>query len=316
VKILAVVPHYVPDSRVGAWIATHELLVAALVAGQDVQVVRYYGTGRTYEVDGVTVSWGAGCIERQIRDADVVVSHLGDNQRAHRAATDAGVPSVRMVHGHGVPLDRLKGAALVVWNSEATASTVSWDGPSIVVHPPVNPDRYRTLPGDAVTLVNLTVDKGVRTFWRLAERFEDRPFLGVRGGYGHQIIPRARNVEVVGPVRDMRDVYGATRVLVMPSEHETWGRCGIEAMVSGVPVIAHPTPGLVESLGCAGIFVDRDDLDGWAAALQLLDDPDQYAVASQLAYERAVEVCADDGPARFVAALEEVVAGVDRCPVP
>lgn len=314
-KIVAVVPRYPPDSPVGSWISTHELLVAAAAAGHDVEVVRYLdGRRKPYELDGLTVHGGMGIIQEHVHRADLVVSHLGDNQRAHRAAAERGIPSVRMVHGHGVPLDRLKGAALVVWNSEATASTVAWDGPSIVVRPPVNLDRYRCLPGDAVTLVNLTVDKGVRTFWRLAERFPERPFLGVRGGYGQQIEPRARNVEVVGPVRDMRDVYGATRVLLMPSAHETWGRCGIEAMVSGIPVIAHPTPGLIESLGPAGIFVDRDDLDGWAAHLEVLDDPDQYAVASQLAYERAAEVCADDGPARFVAALEEI--GADRCPVP
>ena len=61
-------------------------------------------------------------------------------------------------------------------------------------------------------------------------------------------------------------------------------------LASAIPVIAHPTPGLVESLGPAGIFVDRDDPDGWVRALAELDRPRAYATASRAASARAEEL--------------------------
>jgi hypothetical protein len=306
-KILAVTPKYVPDSRVGAWIATHELLAHAVRRGHDVQVVRQKGTGKAYEVDGVSVAFGAARVDRFVPGADVVVSHLGDSGRAHAAALAAGVPSVRMGHGAGVLPERMAGASLIVWNSRSLADAAEWDGPAIVAHPAVNAAAHRVLNrGDAITLVNLTDDKGVRTFWRCAEQMPTRRFLGVRGGYGPQIEPRARNVEKVGPVRDMRTVWSQTRVLLMPSRFETFGMVAVEAMVSGIPVIAHPTPGLIESLGDAGTFVHRDDVDGWVAAIEALDDPASYHDASAKASRRAFDLAADDGPDRFVDALEEL----------
>lgn len=92
----------------------------------------------------------------------------------------------------------------------------------------------------------------------------------------------------------------------MPSESETWGMAGVEAMCSGIPVIAHPTPGLKESLGDAGIFVDRDDIDGWVEQLVRLDDVREYAAASTAASRRAAELCDRSGPTLFADTIEEM----------
>ncbi|MFE2879219.1 hypothetical protein ACFXG6_32815 [Streptomyces roseus] len=45
-------------------------------------------------------------------------------------------------------------------------------------------------------------------------------------------------------------------------------RVAVQAFSSGIPVIAHPTLGLIESLGSAGIYAYRDDLNAWLDALQ------------------------------------------------
>jgi glycosyltransferase involved in cell wall biosynthesis len=58
-------------------------------------------------------------------------------------------------------------------------------------------------------------------------------------------------------------------------------------MCSGIPVVAHPTPGLMEALGEAGIFADRDDLDAWEAAVKRLFSPKVYPQASKAAAARA-----------------------------
>jgi len=94
----------------------------------------------------------------------------------------------------------------------------------------------------------------------------------------------------------------------MPSDYESWGRVGVEAMASGIPVLAHPTDGLVESLGSAGVFCDRDDADAWQAAIESLDARDAYRAASRKAKARSKQL----DPAADLAAWCGAVEGVAR----
>ena len=194
---------------------------------------------------------------------------------------------------------------LVVWNSETTRQ----NRPGIVCHPPTNPADYRTTPGDHVTLVNLSEEKGGELFDRIARGMPDTKFLGVTGGYGRQMRMNESNIEVIPSTHNMRDdVYARTRILAMPSVRESWGMVGVEAMASGIPVIAHPTPGLRESLGDAGIFVDRSDVHAWIDELRRLEDPAEYAAAAALALTRSAELDPLDSLDRFADAVESLVA--------
>lgn len=306
-KIAAALPLYPPGSRVGAWLATHACLAGMAARGHHVDVVTYLtaGTSSAYVLDGVHVH--PRCpIDQVAQDADVVISHLGDNQEAAAWARAAGKPVVRMVHGIPLPHQNLEGDELAVFNSRSLQQQVGWSGRSVVVHPPVDPERVA--PGKLVTLVNLTSAKGGRLFWHLAKTTPDVQFLGVRGGYGQQVSNKAKNVTVIDPTVDMAgDVYSRTRILLMPSLHETWGMVGMEAMTCGIPVIAHPTPGLVESLGDAGIFVDRADADGWRQAIRSLTG-DEWNEASARASARAAAFDATAQIDTFAAALESLVA--------
>lgn len=306
-KIAARVPMYPPASRVGSWLATHLCLAHMVQRGHQVDVVTYLQEGFAYVLDGVAVHprarWGEiaeGC--------DVVVSHLGDDQAASQWAKAADVPSVRMVHGEPRP-GHVLDDTLAVFNSQSLRHHVGHAGPSVVVHPPIDPAEYRTTPGRLVTLVNLAHAKGGLQFFRLAKSTPDVQFLGVRGGYGAQVCDKAKNVTVIDPTLDMvGDVYARTRVLLMPSSHESWGMVAVEAMASGIPVIAHPTPGLLESLGGAGIFVDRDDLQGWQREVRRLMSASSWAEASARASERAAELDPAPSLARFSKAVEALAA--------
>ena len=280
-KVLGVTPLYPPMSRVGAWLSTHECLRRLAERGHEVHV-RTVFTPLGYTIDGVSV---LGKWDNSVAGYDVVVSHHGDEvSRVRNLCAAAGVPHVTMVHGVS---DSIDVDGLVVWNSES--SRRGRDG--IVVRPHVDPADYRCTPGDRVTLINLSADKGGELFRLLVKAMPERRFLGVKGGYGRQLRPTGRNVEVIESTADMaRDVYSRTRVLLMPSKLETWGRTAVEAMCSGIPVIAHPTPGLRESLGEAGIFVDRGDLAGWIDAIRSLEDPAAWAAASDRALRRADEL--------------------------
>jgi glycosyltransferase involved in cell wall biosynthesis len=77
-------------------------------------------------------------------------------------------------------------------------------------------------------------------------------------------------------------------VVIMPSEQETWGRTAVEAMSSGIPVLANPTPGLRECCGKAAIYIPRDDLSGWVGALRRLkEDRKYFNTRSKFALERS-----------------------------
>ena len=308
VQILAVTPLYPPVSRVGAWLATHQFLRHMVTRGHDVVVVASRSHS-DFECDGIRVYAGVQgrtAPDRLAASADVVVSHAGEGGLGLGMAAGHGKPSVRMVHGAGY--DRIGDANLAVFNSESLRDLAGWGGPSIVCHPPTWPDDHRVdQRGREITMVNCSQDKGIKTAWRCAEAMPEHRFLGVTGGYGHQVVPRSRNFEVIPTQRDMRTVWARTRILLAPSAYETWGMVGVEAMCSGIPVIAHPTPGLRESLADAGIFVDRDDTDGWVAAIERLDDPDEYAAASGRAFARVRQLDPRKSLRRFAKAVEGIM---------
>lgn len=309
-QIVAVTPLYPPSSRVGAWLATHEALAHLARRGHRVHVVRYMENGASYELDGVHVG-GANPFESMVRQADVVIAHLGDDGRAAGFARKHGKPLVRMVHGWSPDAAvKLEGAGLAVFNSEASRSEFPFDGPSIVVHPVTRPELHAAAPGDRVTLVNLSPAKGGELFRLLATSMPPVPFLGVRGGWGRQEYRRhAVNVEIIRATPNMRDdVWVRTRILLMPSERETWGMVAVEAMCSGIPVIAHPTAGLRESLGDAGCFVDRGDLGGWQTEIRRLLIPEEWQVASKAARRRLEELDFDSGLVRFAQHVEALCA--------
>jgi glycosyltransferase involved in cell wall biosynthesis len=191
---------------------------------------------------------------------------------------------------------------LLIFNAKWVLETTPWRNDSIVVNPPVFAEQFKTKPGDHITLVNIGVQKGGETFFELARRFPEKKFLGVKS-WGKQFIPKEipDNVTLISPTNNMRDdVYSKTKVLLMPSQYsgptelwqwtESWGMVGVEAMSSGIPVIAHPAPGLLESLDYAGIFIDRKDYNGWEEAIRKLDDPDVYRRQSELSLKRVTEL--------------------------
>lgn len=182
-----------------------------------------------------------------------------------------------------------------------------WPGHSITVHPVVEPHHYRCERGDSITLVNPTSGKGAATFYDLAQRMPERQFITAQGGYGYQVSCPSKlavggkvekadyvnhvfysdsgqeqncfglpNVTHLRNDPDIRNVFRRTRVLLMPSDYESYGRVGVEAACAGIPTIAHPTEGLKEAFGDAAIFCDRNDVDSWAKEIDRLYSDEVY----------------------------------------
>lgn len=294
-NVLALVAAYPPHRNAGSWLMTHALLRSLVGRGHAVDVVLTVDEGEPYGLDGVRVWPHTGRTDpyRFLAGADLVVSHSDSGPQASTLAQMCGIPFAQIVHNTRTATEftlRRHPAALLVFNSHHMQDRFAGLARrSVTIRPPVDPAEYVTKPGELITLINLSRDKGGEVFWQLAERFPRRRFLGVKGGYGEQIVRDLPNVEVLDHVRHdrMRDeVYARTKILLMPSSHESWGRTGIEAMASGIPVIASPTDGLRESLGTAGVFADPADVGAWERHLSGLLDRRRWQAASRRAKTR------------------------------
>ncbi|MFF9624279.1 glycosyltransferase family 4 protein [Streptomyces griseosporeus] len=299
-----------PEHNAGAEHMLVSMLRPLVERGHDVTVwlSRYGKLVEPYEYRGIRVVPLEARLDfpTAVRKADVLASHLECVPSTSALARGYGKPVVVLCHNTHRPTfrDMASGTtALAVYNSQWMAHEAELffaeypaavrPTSSLIVRPPVFAGDYATKPGKAITLVNCNEAKGGKVLAALARRMPDQQFLAVRGAYGEQILPDLPNVEIVDHVdgTDMREkVYARTRVLLMPSSYESWGRAGVEALASGIPVVAHPTPGLCESLGEAGIFVDRSDIDGYEAVLRKLLQPAEYRLASKRAKARSAEL--------------------------
>jgi glycosyltransferase involved in cell wall biosynthesis len=318
-RVLGLVHQYIPEHCAGAESHVHAMLRSLVRAGHTVDVSLSHQVGQPYVLDGVRIH---PAVDNRtdaspfLESADLIVTHLMNTTRATVFGQFNDIPVVVIHHNDfGPTRDALvlpySRTDLVVTNSVwMDESLIDWGiehqtelPPHVIVRPVAMATEYATKPGDRVTLVNLRrldvgsrdgLTKGGEIFRALAERLPRVGFLGVTGAYGHQQeLEDLANVEVVDhvPHDQMRtEVYGRTRVLLVPSSYESWGRVASEALCSGIPVVATPTPGLVEQLGPAGIFVAHDDVEGWITALRRLLKPTEWAKASKAARTRAGEL--------------------------
>lgn len=271
-----------------------------------------------YEYEGVKVYRCADRDEQNwVRDfakdyaPDILITHLDLTPQAMQLSLDIKRPLAHFIHNsmqlkyHGVTPFKCQ---LAIFNSNWVAEAEEWKGPQIVIHPVVEPDRYRCEKGTNITLVNPTPGKGADIFYALTKALPHRQFLVVKSVYGEQIAPPAinaanfPNVETMEHTADIREVFQKTKVLLMPSNYESYGRVAVEAACCAIPTIANPTPGLKESLGRAGIFHNRVEwgaaeverarfeacIQEWASEIErLMTDEVYYRKQSDLALELA-----------------------------
>lgn len=122
---------------------------------------------------------------------------------------------------------------------------------------------------------------------RLVARREDAPFLVVVGGTPESAarsgVPASlraaaatahlaarRKVGFLGRVEDegLPALYQGAIALVIPSLWEGFGLPALEAMASGLPVVAADRGALPEVIGEAGILIDPDDIESLIAGLE------------------------------------------------
>jgi len=139
-----------------------------------------------------------------------------------------------------------------------------------------------------ITLINTNENKGGKIFEKIAQAMPNKRFLGVLGSYDEQVKGSLPNLKYVPNTSEINQYYRQTRILLMPSEYESWGRTATEAMCSGIPVISSEAEGLKENCGSAGIYIkDRNDIKSWVNAINRLDEKKAYEEASRKAKNRS-----------------------------
>lgn len=220
-------------------------------------------------------------VDSAILHSSVLISHLDMEPNAVQTALVAKRPMVLVMHNnyrkHFLQefIRVLPKNLYLIHNSYWLKEYYSqFNLPSIVVYPPVYWKEYNVETSrEFVTLINLNANKGGDILYKIAKAMPDVKFLGVKGGYDGQIIMKGlSNLTYIDNTSYIQSVYAKTDILLVPSKEESWGRVAVEAMSSGIPVIAHPTPGLLESCDSAGIFCDRNNISAWIKEIRRLKE--------------------------------------------
>jgi glycosyltransferase involved in cell wall biosynthesis len=165
-------------------------------------------------------------------------------------------------------------------------------------------ERGTPPPGKYVTLINANILKGLPLFIELATRMPKIKFMGVRPYYNKIVVPEnIPNIKWIDAQDDIRDIMRETRILLVTSLYESWGRVAFEAMYNGIPVLhtkpmdgtdvantreSGSTEGMCEWIAGSQLMLDYNKLQEWISAVKTLsENPEEYAKYSKQAYDTA-----------------------------
>jgi N-acetyl-alpha-D-glucosaminyl L-malate synthase BshA len=107
----------------------------------------------------------------------------------------------------------------------------------------------------------------------------------------------ARRVVFLGKQDSVAELMACADLLLLPSQSESFGLVALEAMASGVPVVASRAGGIPEVVeeGVTGHLGEIGDVEAMAdAAISILRDPEKWGRMSRAARQVAVERYAAD----------------------
>ncbi len=327
-KLTAIAPFYLPYPG-GAEKSMHEMLrrlvrcgwaVTALVPLAPFPNSPPEGEGTT-EMDGVTIrrmpigDWfaavegAAGCSEAILFS----LAHLFHEQfdaRLDRLLDPHRGKTVYFCRGSD-PRDYYA-AAIVVANSQAVLETLPMRRAvrntlltPLVAAPIAKPGTIRKY----VALINPAPHKGGLVFLDLARQMPHVQFLAQLGRSvpvnGLTSLP---NVVVRPPTPDLDDLYAETKVLLVPSPNEPFGRVAVEGALGGCLLLLHDAGGLKEVPAPRFCFVDSLDPAVWQHRLSHLLEAGDDVRNTWTEAIRGAASGYDAGWERFLAELRALIA--------
>lgn len=344
--VLAYVPNYLPGYCSGDTTHLHTILSHLQTRWHEITVMLPKAL-ESYEYEGIEV---IGRRSSAFREADLVICQLDTTVETLKLAQNKPILWIMHNSFPYPSVTENKAVGVVYNAEWAIEATDYKENHSFVLPPAVDREFYDIFKGvvlpisdpmvilpfirekcGAITLINCNENKGGKIFHELAKRMPEHNFLEVIGAYGEQYVgvePGEKpwlnwenapiinglgvlpNLKVIEHQPDLRSIYAQTRILLMPSIYESWGRVATEAMCSGIPVICTNTPGLWENVGKDnGIFIeDRNDLNSWVMAIKKLDGKKEYDEASAHSKKRSYEHDGKEKLEKFGQFAEKFVA--------
>ena len=277
-KILAHIHAYPPKHNAGAEWYMHAVLKWFVAGGHECRVVTE--ATEAYTIDGVHVFPDTFNVRHeQYIWSDIVITHLGRAGKAWNCCQSWKKPIVHVCHNDFTNrLTEVKQDFHMVYNTDWMSESMLKRGyrEGFILHPVIWFDDYHTkTTKEYITLINCNENKGGKILVELAKAMPDRKFLGVIGHYGEQIKADLPNLTYVPHTSNIKEIYAKSRIVLMPSIYESYGRVAVEAMCSGIPVLCNDTPGLVEALGDCGIYSGWN-VDNYIEDILRLDDKKAY----------------------------------------
>jgi glycosyltransferase involved in cell wall biosynthesis len=299
-NILNSIHLYPPQHLCGAEFMIHALNKSCKSYGHDVRVLlhqaNHYRIKNHYIFDNIDVFPPDDIIfDKLVSWSNAIFTHLDYTRLSIGMAEMFKKPLFHLIHNTHMydEIVQANKPQYIIYNSNWAKDTLNYVHDSYVLHPPVDYRYYdcvvNPINNEFVTLINLNENKGAKIFYELAELLPNKKFLGVKGSYDEQIIKHLPNVTILEKQIDIREVYKKTRLLIMPSTYESWGRTATEAMCSGIPVIMSGTGGLWENCGAAG---EASELTAEAFAMHIekLDNQKLYLRQSKRSRIRSREL--------------------------
>jgi glycosyltransferase involved in cell wall biosynthesis len=299
-NILNSIHLYPPQHLCGAEFMIHAINKSCKSYGHDVRVLlhqaNHYRIKNHYIFDDIDVFPPDQILLEKLVDwSNAMFTHLDYTRLTIAMAEMFNKPLFHLIHNtHTYPeiVDANK-PQFIIYNSQWAKNQLNYNHDSIILHPPCDFRYYdcvsNPIENEYITLINLNENKGANIFYELAKLLPNKKFLGVKGSYDEQCIKSMPNVTILDKQIDIREVYKKTRLLIMPSLYESWGRTATEAMASGIPVICTGTGGLAENCGNAGIYSERT-AEAYALEIEKLDNSKLYLRKSKQARQRAIEL--------------------------
>lgn len=237
--------NYVNTRKVGAELAIHELAKHLKTRGHHITAVTVNPTPRT-TIDGIQVH---GRVTPQRPQADLIIANAGISNTARRYWPKTPLA----VYAHNNQLETI----LDVHNSKPNLLITNTHNAQLTYHNTINQNSVVLHPithgqpqprGTHITLINLTDNKGQKTFYHLAEQLPHLNFLGIKGGYGQQTLKPLPNTTIQDH-GDLTQTWTQTQLLLVPSTQESYSMTAAEATNRGIPVIATNLPGIKEAAG-------------------------------------------------------------------
>lgn len=163
-------------------------------------------------------------------------------------------------------------------------------------------EKYKTkysLPDQFILYAGVLEErKNIEGIIKIADLLKDKteiPILlfgkiGHRGEKYLREIKKRKNIRYEGFIEspDLSYIYNLAKIFLFPSFYEGFGLTALEAMQSGLPVVASDTSSLPEVIGSRGIMHNPNDYEGFAKDIMtLLENEDFYDKIKKEGIERA-----------------------------